>query len=171
MGITVEFYIPEKDRSSCDKKFREYFDEKISKKIEIGIYNYTKQYCKCNNIDIKMAPGIYNHTLENILFNFNTCNETITNIINNINEGNFNPLNLAFLKPNELNEEIWDKIITRKVTTEKMLTNLPTMQWKQCRDCKHNQYSYYQLQTRSVDEPMTTFYICKQCNKTYKVNN
>jgi DNA-directed RNA polymerase subunit M/transcription elongation factor TFIIS len=37
-----------------------------------------------------------------------------------------------------------------------------------CSRCKKNQCSYYQLQTRSADEPMTTFITCLNCNKRWK---
>jgi len=47
----------------------------------------------------------------------------------------------------------------------------PIIKWKPCRNCKNTEFFYYQLQPRSADEPMTTFYICKNCNKTARVNN
>ena len=31
----------------------------------------------------------------------------------------------------------------------------------QCGKCRKRQCSYYQMQTRSADEPMTTFVICQ----------
>ncbi len=37
-----------------------------------------------------------------------------------------------------------------------------------CSRCKKNQCTYYQLQTRSADEPMTTFITCLNCNKRWK---
>ena len=40
----------------------------------------------------------------------------------------------------------------------------------QCGKCKQFNVKYTQAQTRSADEPMTTFYICKQCERTYKEN-
>ena len=83
----------------------------------------------------------------------------------------YNPYNLAFLRPDELDEDNWMKIILRKNTTEEKLNNLPTIEWKPCRTCKNIWFFHYQLQTRSADEPMTTFYICKECSKHYKVNN
>ena len=51
------------------------------------------------------------------------------------------------------------------------MKNLPSIEWKPCRVCDNVEHFYYQLQTRSADEPMTTFYICKQCDKTTKINN
>lgn len=38
----------------------------------------------------------------------------------------------------------------------------------QCKKCKSYYTEYYQLQTRSADEPMTTFVCCKSCGKRWK---
>ena len=37
-----------------------------------------------------------------------------------------------------------------------------------CNKCKSNNCSYYQLQTRSADEPMTTFVTCTKCQRKWK---
>jgi DNA-directed RNA polymerase subunit M/transcription elongation factor TFIIS len=37
-----------------------------------------------------------------------------------------------------------------------------------CRKCNSNKCSYYQLQTRSADEPMTTFVTCIDCGNRWK---
>ena len=37
-----------------------------------------------------------------------------------------------------------------------------------CGRCKSKKTSYYQLQTRSADEPMTTFVSCHNCDRNWK---
>ena len=37
-----------------------------------------------------------------------------------------------------------------------------------CKKCNSKQISHTQLQTRSADEPMTTFFECKDCNNRWK---
>ena len=39
-----------------------------------------------------------------------------------------------------------------------------------CRKCKSNDCSYFQLQTRSADEPMTTYVWCYGCGNRWKVS-
>lgn len=37
-----------------------------------------------------------------------------------------------------------------------------------CSKCKQKRVSYYQMQTRSADEPLTTFCTCENCGKRWK---
>ena len=37
-----------------------------------------------------------------------------------------------------------------------------------CRKCKSTKTSYYQMQTRSADEPMTTYVTCNNCGLKWK---
>ena len=37
-----------------------------------------------------------------------------------------------------------------------------------CFKCKSNKCTFYQLQTRSADEPMTTFVTCLNCGNRWK---
>eukprot|EP00955_Chlamydomonas_euryale_P096490 365014-Chlamydomonas_euryale.AAC.14 len=38
----------------------------------------------------------------------------------------------------------------------------------QCSKCRQRKCTYYQMQTRSADEPMTTFVTCVNCNNRWK---
>eukprot|EP00127_Corallochytrium_limacisporum_P002642 Clim_evm78s134 gene=Clim_evmTU78s134 len=38
----------------------------------------------------------------------------------------------------------------------------------QCGKCKHRDTTYFQMQTRSADEPMTTFVTCNNCQNSWK---
>ena len=40
-----------------------------------------------------------------------------------------------------------------------------------CGRCKKNDVLYNQLQTRSADEPMTTFCVCEHCGHRWKVGS
>jgi DNA-directed RNA polymerase subunit M/transcription elongation factor TFIIS len=37
-----------------------------------------------------------------------------------------------------------------------------------CRKCKSVKTAYYQMQTRSADEPMTTYVTCRNCGLKWK---
>lgn len=48
-------------------------------------------------------------------------------------------------------------------------TQAETDQFK-CGRCKQRRCKYYQMQTRSADEPMTTFVTCVNCGNRWKVS-
>lgn len=171
MTTVIEFYVPDKERKNTIKLLSDYFDQKNSAQIEKGLYDYSEQFCRSNHNNLAMSVAIYKDCVKNLLYNFEKNNPTVKEIKKLIEKKKFNPYNLAFMRPEELDRDNWIKIISRKDTIEKTLKNRPTIVWKPCRVCKNTKYEFYQLQTRSADEPMTTFYICVQCDKTYKVNN
>jgi DNA-directed RNA polymerase subunit M/transcription elongation factor TFIIS len=172
MSVTIEFYISKKDRNETLELLSAYFDDKdIRNKIDEGFYDYTKQLCESNPHNLYIATPIYKDIVKNFIYNCEKGSNTLTKLKKLIKKGNFNPYNFAFLKPEELDEENWIKIILRRQITIDKLTNLPTVTWKECKRCKSSEYQFFQQQTRSADEPMTTFYICMGCGKVYKINN
>ena len=75
------------------------------------------------------------------------------------------------MEPHQLYPEIWQDIIDDKIRREqilkKELQQTATDQFK-CGKCKARKAIYVQVQTRSADEPMTTFVTCLQCGNKWK---
>ena len=171
------FVISEKIRNQAIKKFSDEFDPiyitapYICESLEDGLYNYTRQYCNSNWNCIPMAESIYLDVLDDICKNCESNNKSIKKLRKLIYNGKFNPYNVAYLPPHELNNDCWIKILARIQKTEDTVKNLPAMKWKPCKDCKCVDHFYFQLQTRSNDEAITTFYVCKNCEKTTSINN
>lgn len=171
MTTLVEFYVSETARTKSVEKFLKYFTKSQAKRVETGCFNFTQHQCENYQTQTELALSIYNDIVKNLLFNLKLSNNTIQKLLIDINNNKFDPQDLAFLKPCDLDYDKWEKIIRRKTTTEEKLNNRPSIEWNTCVGCKSTDYYYYQLQTRSADEPITTFYICKTCGKTYSVNN
>ena len=71
----------------------------------------------------------------------------------------------------ELNPEMWEEMMEdRKIRLENKY--FPKIEAStdnfQCRKCKKNKCTYYQAQTRSADEPMTTYVTCLECGNNWK---
>ena len=65
----------------------------------------------------------------------------------------------------------WEALIQKKIIRDK--TKYDTQieaatDTFTCRKCKSKKCTYYQMQTRSADEPMTTFVSCIDCGSRWK---
>jgi transcription elongation factor S-II len=93
------------------------------------------------------------------------------NILEQINDGTIKPHIVAFMTHQELCPERWATMIDAKTKRDKnkFETNMSAAtDVFTCRKCKGNQCTYYQMQTRSADEPMTTFVTCLLCSARFK---
>lgn len=71
----------------------------------------------------------------------------------------------------EMNPDKWKKTMDKIAlhTSMQFETNLSAAtDTFICRKCKKKECTYYQLQTRSADEPMTTFVNCLSCGFRWK---
>ena len=78
---------------------------------------------------------------------------------------------ISFKSEQELYPEIWKDITEEKKThlDNKYFPKIKASTDKfKCGKCKSKECTYYQLQTRSADEPMTTFVTCITCGNRWK---
>ena len=71
----------------------------------------------------------------------------------------------------DLNPKRWTSIIEALIEKEKAMYSKKSTAsiFMYCSSCKvKTKCDYYQLQTRSADEPMTTFVTCLECDKRWK---
>lgn len=153
-------------RKKIDEKLN---NEKASLNLEKGIFNYALKEADNRKIvkkwDNKFFVQIYLNHLKSILNNLND------KWIEEINNGSIQSHKLAFMTHQELNHIKWSELIETKSKRDKnkFETNLAAAtDTFTCRKCKANQCTYYQMQTRSADEPMTTFVTCIPCGNRWK---
>ena len=151
-------------------------NEKLAKNVEKGIYNYTIKTCKERNIvrkwDNKYFVQIYIDRFKSIYLNINPKSSAGTRtLLNKIKKKKIKAKDLAFMNHQELNPKMWKELIEAKIKRDKNLTEVDMSAATDefhCRKCKKNLCTYYQLQTRSADEPMTTFVTCLSCGNNWK---
>ena len=139
--------------------------------MEKGIFNNTINYCKDNKFPLKWSCDEflkhYSSNARRILANINytpNAAEFRKFILGNKVE----PYLVVNYTREQMNPEIWADIklnIIKKYTFKQEET--PDGIFK-CNGCKSMKTVYYQLQTRSSDEPMTTFVTCTGCDKRWK---
>jgi DNA-directed RNA polymerase subunit M/transcription elongation factor TFIIS len=144
-------------------------NEKNSINLEKGIFNYSLKQAKRLKIvkkwDNKQFVQIYLSHLRSIMKNLNK------EIIDNINKSVYKPHQVAFMTHQELYPEKWTEMIIAKSKRDKNKFEVniaAATDTFTCRKCKSNQCTYYQMQTRSADEAMTTFVNCLTCNSRFK---
>jgi transcription elongation factor S-II len=161
---------PESFRSNIRKKIEAILDnEKNSINLEKGIFNYTLKEAEQRKIikkwDNKNFVQIYLDHLRSIMINLKG------EIVENIKDGTLKPHIVAFMTHQELSPDKWNTLIEAKAKRDKnkFETNIAAAtDTFTCRKCKGNQCTYYQMQTRSADEPMTTFVTCILCSARWK---
>ena len=153
-------------RTKLDEKMK---NEKNSSNLEKGIFNYALKEADQRKIikkwDNRHFVQIYLDRLRSIYINLND------NIIEQITSGAIKPHIVAFMTHQELNPEKWVALIDAKSKRDanKFETNIAAAtDTFTCRKCNGNQCTYYQMQTRSADEPMTVYISCCNCGKRWK---
>lgn len=168
---------PSAFRANIVKKLNKLIRKKnITVNIEKGIYNYTIQEAKNRHV-IRKWDNIYFVTLYLDKFRsiYNNLNKKglvgNKNLIKRLKEGEFNPHELAFMKHHQMCPEKWDKLIAAKIARDDSATKVDfsaaTDEFT-CWKCRGTKCTYYQLQTRSADEPMTTFVCCLSCANRWR---
>ena len=137
--------------------------------IENGIYNYTIEECTTRKIIKKWTNPffveIYICKFKVLLANLNT--KYVQDIVIK------DPAKIAYMTHQEFNPEKWKTIIEKqKKIAESMLTSKLTANTTsfKCFKCDSKNCSYYQMQIRSADEPMTSFITCIDCDNHWRVN-
>ncbi len=70
----------------------------------------------------------------------------------------------SFVISTEFKHTVKEKI---EIIKSDNLSTMPTTR-VECPKCGHKEAAYWQLQTRSADEGMTTFYRCLKCKYTWR---
>lgn len=141
-----------------------------AKNIEIGIYNFSLEEADRRNIvkkwDNPYFTMLYTRKLISILNNIN--NEDVKNMLKT---KKVKAQDLANLTHQELNKERWAALLEAKKLKDEN-KYMPRLEASTdnytCGNCKSKKCTYFQLQTRSADEPMTTFVTCLDCGKRWK---
>ena len=159
-------------RDNIRKKIHPILDLDVSDatNLEIGIFNYAIKEASRKKIVKKWENphfvSIYIDRLRSIYMNLK--NEHLKNLIRN---GEVEPKQLAFMTHQEFNPDHWRDLIEKKMKRDaskyndniQASTNMYT-----CRKCKSTRCTYYEMQTRSADEPATIFVTCLDCGKHWR---
>lgn len=145
-------------------------DEDLSINIERGVFNYSLKEANTKRIIKKWENPrfvqIYLDRLRSIYINLQN-----PDFLNQVKNSEIQPQLIASMTHQEMNAAHWRVLIEQKMirdankytNTTQASTDMFT-----CKKCKSKRCTYYELQTRSADEPATIFITCLDCGKNWK---
>lgn len=164
-------------RNKCVKMIYKHLeDEKKSRLIEKDIYNSVIDDSKKKNIKRSWGcivfKSLYLSRIRSLYSNIKS-DSYIQNLTfkSRILEDVIKSDNISSMSHVDIFPERWKILIEEKMKKEKLRYELKpeamTDMFK-CRRCGSRSCTYYEMQTRSADEPMTQFITCLDCNNHWK---
>ena len=155
---------------------KELNNEKKSRQIEKSIYNNIIKYTKKNNIKRKWKnihfKSLYISRIRSIYSNIKEDSYLKNkNFKKKILNDEIDLTMIANLSKYDIFPENWKDLIENKMKKDKLKYELkpePMTDIFKCHRCSGRSCTYYEVQTRSADEPMTQFITCLDCNNHWK---
>ena len=142
-----------------------------SDNLEKGVYNWALKESTTRKVvkkwDNLYFIEIYQSRLRSVYINL----KKNPKLFNLITSGEIKAHEIAFMTHQEMMPEKWNTLIDKlaKQNKNKFEVNLQAAtDTFTCRKCKSKKCTYTQVQTRSADEPMTTFVSCIDCGCRWK---
>jgi len=127
--------------------------DKKSENVEKSIYNFAIQYASIHHIPKTWDDRIFIH-----VYNVKVC-EILQNLtqemVEKLENKTISAQTLAFAQESNIQEELIQNEVQDGIF--------------QCWKCSSKKTTYYSLQTRSADEPMTNFITCVNCKHRWKM--
>jgi transcription elongation factor S-II len=146
-------------------------DNVIVINMEKGIFNLTVEICKKNKVELKWTNSfflkLYSKEARRILANISYTPNS-KEVKKRILENQIMPYDICRMTKEEMYPTFWAAV--KDAYIPELIKNpveKPDGMIK-CRKCKSMKTDYYQLQTRSADEPMTTYVTCHNCEHRWK---
>jgi hypothetical protein len=151
-------------------------DEDDLNELERGIYNASLNEAKTRQIPLtwehETFRWVYDMIAKRAIANFNPDSYVGNkHLIQRWKDGEFTLDQIGGWTPYELKPTHWKDLKDQQLRREQRILEgnlaMATDRFR-CSQCQKKMCSYYELQTRSADEPMTIFIRCLNCGKQWK---
>lgn len=146
-------------------------DECMGKNVELSVYNYAIQEAQFRQIIKKWKNPKFSEIYDTRLRTLITNMKKNPALVQQIEQNAISPKMLAGMTHQEMCPEHWKLRIERKIQRDKsrLSTNVEaSTDLFTCRKCRSKKCTYYEMQTRSADEPATIFITCLDCGKNWR---
>lgn len=152
-----------------------------AKDLEIGIYNASIDYAAAKRIPLSWASDVFQDAYmakaRSMLANLDqTSHIGNTTLRERLDQGEFLPHDIPFIARESVFPDLWRPIIEKE-----RLRSKEAYEFRQASMTDHikcitclkkgwkSKITYYELQTRSADEPMTLMIKCHTCGHRWKM--
>lgn len=166
------------DNSSAEDNSPESL-QKMALNLERGIFNWSLDNRASTTLDRNITwndifKSLYINRAVSIITNLNPKSHVKNPfLIKRLLNREVNEFQLCYFDPKQMYPEHWERIMKDYVEDMSQVfvqdTNVSEGLFK-CGKCKSRKTTFYQLQTRSADEPMSTFVTCVNCGNRWKFN-
>lgn len=165
-------------RQSCLEKLKFLetdFDAAAILALEKSILEHAGELAKKHYVprSWKSPPfcELYKTHVRTVLWNIHPASPVKnTRLLLRAKEGEFPLEQISRMTAYEMYPEMWDKLSDKMLIREQKILegnkSRATDRFK-CKRCKKRECTYYELQTRSADEPMTCFINCLNCGSRW----
>lgn len=170
-------------------------NEAKSKNLEISIFNWTLNYIKDNKIIPSSSKNKFtkkitinnnelswnNNRFKRVYLSkfrsisFNLMNEKNKDFKKHVLQNIIKTQEIVNMTPQEIFPRIWEPVFQKQLKKEMIRIRNDGKELEQsvegnytCSKCNCKKINYYELQTRSADEPMTAYFTCLNCQHRWK---
>ena len=142
----------------------------ISTNIEKGIFNYAIRECNFRKLVKKWEnPAFTQIYIDRTRMVFNNINNVT--VKEGLCSGDILPQSVAFMTHQEIQPDKWNPLIEKKTKRDASKCDKKvgaSTAMFTCSRCQSKNCTYYEMQTRSADEPATIFITCLNCDKHWR---
>lgn len=149
--------------------------ERLAEDVETCVFNFTLRVCREAGVPLywenRKVRDVYAHKIWSMIFNLK--NPANPGLLRRVQSGEMPIKTLVDAHPAVLFPEKWDElyeIVAKKQLRKQLTTDIDKVPEGAftCSRCKSRKTVFYEMQTRSADEPSTIFIQCIACSKRWK---
>lgn len=144
--------------------------DNVAINLEKGVFNYTIRESNFRKLVKKWEnpafAQIYIDRLRTIYNNIHS-----QTVVEGLCSGDILPQGVAFMTHQEIQPEKWNPLIEKKTKRDASKCDKKvgaSTAMFTCSRCQSKNCTYYEMQTRSADEPATIFITCLNCDKHWR---
>lgn len=145
------------------KIFSKIMGKKNSTIFVDNLYNYCNEYAENNNCIFLLDEIV--QTKISFFKEIMTKNDYL---LNSIKDKKIDPSKLCYMNQEDIEPDKYKQILEKRELEEYRKNNQATSDAFKCKKCGERRCQVTQKQTRSGDEPATTFVECMECGFLFK---